>query len=56
MTLLTSEVTIQRLIPLTHVIQLIITIHFDSEDDRHTGCRNVSHCQQQSYSVLRSPG
>ena len=21
-----------------------------SEDDYHTGCRNVSHCQQQSYS------
>ena len=31
--------------------------HFDSEDDYHTGCRNVSHCQQQqSYSGLRSPG
>ena len=30
---------------------------FDSEDDHHTGCRNVSHCQQQqSYSGLRSPG
>ena len=29
----------------------------DSEDDYHTGCRNVSHCQQQqSYSGLRSPG
>ena len=32
------------------------TNHFDSEDDYHTGCRNVSHCQQQSYSGLRSPG
>ena len=31
--------------------------HFDSEDDHHTGCRNVNHCQQQqSYSGLRSPG
>ena len=31
--------------------------HFDSEDDYCTGCRNVSHCQQQqSYSGLRSPG
>ena len=28
-----------------------------SEDDYRTGCRNVSHCQQQqSYSGLRSPG
>ena len=33
------------------------TNHFDSEDDYRTGCRNVSHCQQQqSYSGLRSPG
>ena len=33
------------------------TTHFDSEDDNRTGCRNVSHCQQQqSYSGLRSPG
>ena len=32
-------------------------MHFDSEDDHCTGCRNVSHCQQQqSYSGLRSPG
>ena len=31
--------------------------HFDSEDDYHTGCWNVSHCQQQqSHSGLRSPG
>ena len=30
--------------------------HFDSEDDYRTGCRNVSHCQQQSHSRLRSPG
>ena len=30
---------------------------FDSEDDYRTGCRNVSHCQQQqSYLGLRSPG
>ena len=28
---------------------------FDSEDDSRTGWRNVSHCQQQSYSGLRSP-
>ena len=33
------------------------TTNFDSEDDYRTGCRNVSHCQQQqSYSALRSPG
>ena len=31
--------------------------HFDSEGDYRTGCRNVSHCQQQqSYSGLSSPG
>ena len=31
--------------------------NFDSEDDYRTGCRNVSHCQQQqSYSGLCSPG
>ena len=31
--------------------------HFESEDDYHTGCQNVSNCQQQqSYSGLRSPG
>ena len=33
------------------------TTHFDSEDDYRTGCRNVTHFQQQqSYSGLRSPG
>ena len=33
------------------------TTHLDYEDDYRTGCRNVSHCQQQqSYSGLRSPG
>ena len=32
------------------------TTHFDSEDDYSTGCRNVSHRQQQqSYSGLRLP-
>ena len=32
------------------------TLHFDSEDDYRTVCRNVSHCQQQqSYSGLHSP-
>ena len=32
------------------------TTHFDSEDDYCTGCRNVTHCQQQqSYSGLPSP-
>ena len=34
-----------------------IQITFDSEDDYCTGCRNVSHCQQQhSYSGLCSLG
>ena len=33
------------------------TNHLDSEDDYRSGCRNVSHYQQQqSYSGLRSPG
>ena len=27
------------------------TTHFDSENDYRTGCRNVSHCQQQLSSV-----
>ena len=29
---------------------------WSTEDDYHTGCRNVSQCQQQSYSGLRSAG
>ena len=34
-----------------------IQITFDSEDDYRTGCRNISHCQQQQcYSGLCSPG
>ena len=33
------------------------TTHFDPEDDYRTGCRNVSHCQQQqSFPELRPPG
>ena len=28
----------------------------DSEDDNRVGCRDISHCQQQSSSELRSPG
>ena len=28
--------------------------HFDSEDDNRTGCWNISHHQQQSYSGLHS--
>ena len=33
------------------------TTHFDSEDEYRTGCRNVSHYQeQQSYSALCSTG
>ena len=35
---------------------MIDTTHLDSEDDYRTGCGSVSHCQQQSYSELRSPG
>ena len=32
-----------------------LSTHFDSEDDCCTSCGNVSHCQQQYYSGLRSP-
>ena len=39
-----------------NTINLRDATHFDSEDDYRTGCRNVSHCQQQSYSGLRSSG
>ena len=31
------------------------TTHFHSEGNYHTGCRNVSHCQQHSYLGLQSP-
>ena len=30
--------------------------HNDSEDDYRSGCRNVSHCHQQFFSELHSPG
>ena len=30
--------------------------HNDSEDDDRLGCRNVSHCHQQFFSELHSPG
>ena len=30
------------------------TTHFDSEDDYCTGCRNVSHCQQQQSFLFRT--
>ena len=40
---------------LTNTINWSGTNHFESEDDYRTGCRNVSHCQQQqSYSGLCS--
>ena len=33
------------------------TLSLDSDDDFHSGCRNVSHChRQQSFSGLPSPG
>ena len=39
------------------VFVLNVRLQSDSENDYPTGCRNVSHCQQQqSYSGLRSPG
>ena len=30
--------------------------HLDTEDDYHTGCPSLSHCQQQSFPGLLSPG
>ena len=45
--------------PLPHVSKTCLNLQeiSDSEDDYCTGCRNVSHCQQQqSYSGLCSPG
>ena len=33
-----------------------IQYYFDSEDDYRSGCRNVSHCHQQFFSELHSPG
>ena len=40
-----------------HAINWRDTTDFDYEDDCRTGCRSVSHCQQQqSYSGLHSPG
>ena len=36
--------------------QLADTTLIYSKDDFRTGCRNVNHCQQQSYSGLHSPG
>ena len=42
---------------LSNTINCRDTTHFESEDVYRTGCRNISHCQQQqSYSGLRSPG
>ena len=43
------------LLPEYNTINWRGTTHFDSEDDYHTGCRSVSHCQQQSYLGLHSP-
>ena len=34
----------------THIYhQLTIHNSHDSEDDFHSGCQNVSHCQQQQF-------
>ena len=46
---LTNEVINLSLIPSTDVIQLTSSL-------KMAGCRNVSHCQQQPCSGLRSPG
>ena len=41
---------------LSLIVQVNVVLNRNSEDDYCTGCRNVSHCQQQqSYSGLRSP-
>ena len=36
-----------------YFVYYMVLTHFDSKDDYRTGCRNVSHCQQQFYSELR---
>ena len=41
---------------MAYFVYYMVLTHFDSKDDYRTGCRNVSHCQQQSYSGLRSLG
>ena len=42
---MTNKINNQSIIPSTDVIQLT----FDSENDYHTGFRNVSHCPIQDY-------
>ena len=50
--LLTNQVNNQR-----HKYHpLTVHYHNDSEDDDRSGCRNVSHCHQQFFSELHSPG
>ena len=50
--LLTNQVNNQR-----HKYHpLTAQYHNDSEDDDRSGCRNVSHCHQQFFSELHSPG
>ena len=51
---LMTDLTKNALLPSINVIQLTWTLGL--EDYYHTGCWNVSHCQQQSYSELCSPG
>ena len=48
------QVNNQSSVPLDDVIQLALTLKMT--DYNLADCRNVSHCQQQSYSGLRSPG
>ena len=49
---MTNQVNIQR-----HKYHpLTAQYHNDSEDDDRSGCRNVSHCHQQFFSELHSPG
>ena len=38
------------------IVPLTVHYHNDSEDDDRSGCRNVSHCHQQFFSELHSPG
>ena len=49
---LTSQVNHQR----HKYYSLMIQYHFDSEDGYRSSCRNVSHCHQQFFSELHSPG
>ena len=54
--LFSTLISVFRLV-MKHCVSCLISYINKPEDDYRTGCRSVSHCQQQqSYSGLRSPG